>query len=353
MLVGIHVHRRGEIGPFSKKYIRILEHNKIPWIKIDVNDLDFLEKLKSCSHFIFHWGGFPDHHQIARTIMPVIEKELQIPVFPDYKTTWHHDDKIRQFFLLKAYAFPIIDSWVFWEKPKALEWLKGKAKYPLVFKLKSSAGSQDILLVKDYLLARHITDRLFGKGIFPGHVPGNFILKIKDFKWGNFFNKILKKTYRFFKGRDINLQWLREKNYVLFQKFLPENKYDTRITIIGNRAFAFRRFNRKNDFRSSGSGKINYEKDKIAPVFIRLAFEISLKLGFQSMAYDFLWDENHKPAICEISYTYQDLALYNCSGYWDTDLNWHEGNNWPQFYHLVDLLQMPGLKQADFDAKED
>lgn len=144
------------------------------------------------------------------------------------------------------------------------------------------------------------------------------------------------------------MQWHREKNCVLFQKFLPNNEYDTRVTIIGNRAFAFRRFNRKNDFRSSGSGLIDYELNKVDIVFIQLAFNISMKLCFQSMAYDFLWDENHNPALCEISYTYVDEAVYKCPGYWDVDLNWHEGNFWPQYFHLVDLLHMPELKQPAF-----
>jgi hypothetical protein len=112
---------------------------------------------------------------------------------------------------------------------------------------------------------------------------------------------------------------------------------------------AFRRFNRHDDFRSSGSGMISHEMDKIDPNLIKLAFAISNNMGFQSMAYDFLWDENHQPAFCEISYTFQDLALFNCSGYWDANLDWHEGHNWPQFFHLLDLLQMPDLKQPVFD----
>jgi hypothetical protein len=349
MLVGIHVHRRGEIGPFSQRYIKILEYNGIPWVKMDVNELSFFDKVNSCSHFIYHWGGSPDQQQMARTIMPILENSLKIPVFPNYNTTWHHDDKIRQYFLLKVQGFPIIDSWVFWEKPQALKWLRNRAEYPLVFKLKSSAGSQDVVLLKNYLLAQRITNRMFGKGILLGNVPGNFSIKFKDFRLKGFFDKILKKSYRYYKGRDINLQWQREKNYVLFQKFLPNNEYDTRITVIGNRAFAFRRFNRNNDFRSSGSGKINYELDSISQDFIRVAFEISTKLNFQSMAYDFLWDEDHKPALCEISYTFQDLAVYNCQGYWDSDLIWHKGHNWPQYYHLVDLLCNPALVQPCFN----
>jgi hypothetical protein len=349
MLIGIHVHRRGEIGPFSLKYVRILEYNRIPWIKMDINDLDFWEKLETCSHFIYHWGGSPDHHQIGHTIMPVIEKELMIPIFPNFKTTWHHDDKIRQYFLLKVQDYPIIKSWIFWEKPQALHWLKNRAIYPLVFKLKSSAGSQDVVLVKNYKLAKRISKKIFSKGIMLGHVPGNIKLKIKDFTWRRFIDKTLKKIYRFIKGRDINLQWREEKNYVLFQKYLPGNAWDTRITVIGNRAFGFRRFNRENDYRSSGSGLINYDINSIDPVLINLAFEISLNFCFQSMAYDFLWDEYHKPALCEMSYTYQDNAIYKCPGYWDQNLIWHKGNFWPQYFQLMDLLQVPDLKQPTIE----
>jgi hypothetical protein len=350
MLIGVHVHRRGEVGPFSLKYLKILEYNNIPYIVLDINALDFWEKIKNVTHFIFHWGGFPDHHQVGRSIMPVIEKELHIKCFPDQRTTWHHDDKIRQYFLLRAHNFPIIESFIFWEKPSAISWLKNIAKYPLVFKLKSSAGSKDVLLVTNFGSALKITRRMFKQGISLGHIPGNFKIKLKDFRFKLFLERILKSVYRFYKGRDINNFWQKEKNYVLFQKFLPGNDYDTRITIIGDRAFSFRRFNRSNDFRSSGSGKINYDADKIDKEMIKTAFRISQNMGFQSMAYDFLWDEDHNPAFCEISYTYVDVAVYNCPGYWDQDLNWFEGHYWPQYFHLVDLLKMPELKQPVFES---
>ena len=62
------------------------------------------------------------------------------------------------------------------------------------------------------------------------------------------------------------------------------------------------------------------------------------------MAYDFLYDENKKPAFSEISYTYQDVAVRNCPGYWDSDLNWNEGHYWPQYFQLMDALNLPDLK---------
>ncbi len=133
--------------------------------------------------------------------------------------------------------------------------------------------------------------------------------------------------------------------YVLFQEFLPNNDFDTRVTVIGNRAYAFRRFNRKGDFRSSGSGLIDYNIVPIDLNFIKIAFEVSKKLGFQSMAYDFLKDQNGNPLFCEFSYTFNDRALYDCPGYWDENLNFIEGHFWPQYFQLIDLLEISDLKQ--------
>ena len=78
---------------------------------------------------------------------------------------------------------------------------------------------------------------------------------------------------------------------------------------------------------------------------IQIAFEISQKLQFQSMAYDLLYNENGGLEICEISYTYVDSAVYNCPGYWDSDLKWHEGHFWPQYLVLVDALKQKSLDQ--------
>jgi hypothetical protein len=77
---------------------------------------------------------------------------------------------------------------------------------------------------------------------------------------------------------------------------------------------------------------------------VEIAFDISQKMRFQSMAYDFLHNEQDQPEFCEISYTYVSSAVRNCPGYWDTDLNWHEGHFWPEHLHLIDALGLPDLK---------
>jgi hypothetical protein len=185
---------------------------------------------------------------------------------------------------------------------------------------------------------------MFRTGISSNGIPVAGNLKFHDFK--TFARKIGGPLYYRLKGQEPD-RWTREKGYALFQKFLPGNKFDTRITTIGGRAFGYRRFVRKNDFRASGSGQFDPDPGQVDPRCVRIALEISGKLKFQTMTYDFLFDENNEPHFCEISYTYTDWMVHACPGFWDTEMNWHPGHYWPQYFHLMDALEIRDLKQHD------
>jgi hypothetical protein len=131
-----------------------------------------------------------------------------------------------------------------------------------------------------------------------------------------------------------------ERDYVLFQRFVPENTHDIRVTIIGHRAFTFRRRVRPGDFRASGSGMIEYyapgECDRVA---VEAAFRVSERFGFQAMAYDFVVDRRTDARlILEMSYGYLPSAVFRCGGYFDRELSWHEGSVWPEDAMIEDLL---------------
>lgn len=346
MLVGIHKDQYGKFCPFLQKYEKFLDYNNIEHIRLDASDPDFWDKVKKLYLFIFRWAQTDWPKQLAHTILPIIENEMKIKCFPNQATCWHYDDKIREYFLLKYHGFPIIDSYIFWDKMKAIEWAE-TAKYPTIFKLTCGASSRNVILIKNKNQAFKYIKMMFGKGINPNKFKFSGSAYNRDVSLYNKIHKIGGNILRKLRDEDISPYWKINKNYVLFQKFMPNNEFDTRVTVIGDRAFAFRRFNRENDFRSSGSGKIDYNVKEIDLKFIKLAFEISAKLGFQSMAYDSLYDENKNPTFCEISYTYVDSAVYNCPGYRDSNLNWHEGRYWPQYFQLMDALNLPDLKQPD------
>ncbi|MFC2088714.1 hypothetical protein ACFLSX_03855 [Calditrichota bacterium] len=327
-------------------YKAILKYNNIEYIELYLNQTDFWKNIPKLDLFIYRWAHIDEHRQIAATILPIIEKHYKILCFPNENTCWHFDDKIKQYYLLKKYDFPIIESFVFWEKKEALTWAIN-FEYPVVFKLKGGAGSQDVVLVKNAYQAKRLIYKMFGQGIKNSEIPVLDNIKYKNIT--AFTRKIGRKIFEITGNK--KLIWSTNKNYVLFQKYLPGNLFDTRITIIGDRAFAFRRMVRKNDFRASGSGNIDHNQDLIDKRCINTAFQISLALDFQTMTYDFIYDKDRKPYIAEISYAFMDLAVQACPGYWDNKMNWHSGHYWPQFCQLVDLLKLPELKQPKIHPK--
>lgn len=140
--------------------------------------------------------------------------------------------------------------------------------------------------------------------------------------------------------------WDLHKNHIYFQEFLPENQFDTRITVIGRRAFGFRRLNRPNDFRASGSGRIDWDPQGIDQGSIVLGFEVAARLGTQSVALDVLRKEDRQ-VVSEISYTYASWGVHGCPGHWeirdDTDpgaLVWKPGQMWPEEAQIADFLAL-------------
>lgn len=327
----------------QKAYEDILAKNNIPSIRLRIEQSDFWGQVRNLSLFIMRFPHHDSDLQKARDLLPIIERVHGVKCFPNLVAGWHYDDKIKQYHLLHSIGFPITESWVFYDKNAALEWVE-HASYPVVFKLRGGAGSQNVILVKNKNQANRLVKRMFGRGIYPERFANLNSLRLKHFSVYRELHHIGGNLYRWSKGLDVSTNWQLQKNYVYFQKFLPNNMWDTRITVIGERAFAFRRMARQDDFRASGSGRIDYDMSKIDLRCVEIAFVISKKMGFQSMAYDFLLNENNKPEFCEVSYTYVSSAIHKCPGYWDSALNWHKGQCWPEHLHLIDALDIPDLQ---------
>jgi glutathione synthase/RimK-type ligase-like ATP-grasp enzyme len=347
MFVTIHKDRYDRFDPFCEIFEKILDYNDIPHMRVDSSDIDFWDNVKKSDLFIYRWIQWDDHLQIAKSIMPIIEYQLGITCLPDQRTAWHYDDKIKQYYMLHLKGYPFIDTWVFYDKKKALQWLDTVQEYPLVFKLKGGAASHNVLLAKSKRMATSMINKMFGKGITSDNITFGDTTRTADFNIKKFVRHQGGNLLRKWRGEDAEAYWQLNKNYVLFQKFLPGNKFDTRIYVVGGRALAFRRMVRKNDFRASGSGNNDFNPDMIDRRCIKIALQISEEMQFQAMAYDFLYDQNNEPLIAEISYASIGRVLHQCPGYWDKDLNFNPGNNWIQFFQLRDALKLPGLKQPD------
>lgn len=344
-VVGIHKGLNGKFYDYMERYEAILDHNGIEHIRLDAAEPGFWEKTAKIDLFIFRWTLWDTSKQMAQTILPIVEHEMGIKCFPDTATCWHYDDKVRQHYILTQHGFPAVKSWIFWSRREALKWIE-TAAYPLVFKLKSGSASHNVILVKNPAHAERLVRRMFGKGATTGAGNiGGWRDHVQDLNPLALARRKGKEWIKKLQGEDPSLFWQISKNYAYFQEFLPGNEYDTRVVVIGKRAFAFRRFNRKNDFRASGNSDKDLNPEAIDKRFLEIGFAISEKLKFQCMAYDFIYDGNREPRVVEMSYTFPDTTIPHCPGYWDNDLNWNEGRNWAQYFQLMDLLQYPDLKQ--------
>ncbi len=337
--IAIHFNNKLRDDSFVFRWIEVLEKRDITVIKLDFKSTNIIEELirLKCNGAMWHWIHSPDDKQSAIKILTTIEKYLNIPVFPNINTAWHYDEKITQHYIFDAIDAPKIPSWVFWNYDEAFDFLN-TSEYPLVFKLSVGAGSANVIKINNKESAIKITKRMFRTGVFP--------YEFNEFSWGelNMKQRLKKVLRRFFNCFDKYLHlpsyYLPQKNYIYFQKFIPDNMYDIRVTVIGDRAFGFIRYNRPGDFRASGGGNIDLNPKNIPIEAIKIAHTISQKLSFQSMAYDFMINEEGKILLNEISYCYVNKAVHGCPGFWDSKLQWIDTQMWPEEAHIEDFLSL-------------
>lgn len=334
MKVAIH-HRKGS---FSERWIQYCEENNINFKIVDCFDNNIIETTRGCDILLWHY-----HHAvfedslIAKEILFSLE-HAGVKVYPNWETQWHFDNKVAQKYLLEAIDAPLVPSYVFYDREKALKWAKSTS-YPKVFKLKGGAGSKNVLLVKDVRDCKAIINKAFGKGFLQYTIKN----AIKDdwlrFKKTKKSINLLKAFGRIFIKPEFVRKQSREKGYVYFQKFIPNNEFDIRIIVVDGKAFGIKRIVRENDFRASGSGVIIYEKHQIDLECVEIAFKVNSKLNAQSIAFDFVFDSNSKPLIVEISYGFLASAYDLCEGYWDSDLNWYDEKVIPQYWILDNIIR--------------
>lgn len=344
-VLGIHSdlvrHRNGEVQSFSQRWTELAQERGIAVKQVDSGSPDFFRQLAPCQGFMWRFGYSLTEIAIAKRILQGIEYGMRIPVFPNARTAWHFEDKIAQHYLLSAARFPTPSTTILWNEEDALEFCE-TASYPFVLKLASGFQSRNVRLVRSRAEAVDLTRRLFKAGMLSLDHSGSAARRIL----GRSFVPV-----KLLLGRSVPADI--QSGYLFAQEFLPDNEFDTRVTVIGKRAFAFRRFNRPGDFRASGSGRIDWDPAGIDPEMIMLAFRLAAHLGTQSLAIDGL-KRGGAPVIGEISYTYASWAVRDCPGHWrrsDQDmLEWVPGKLRPEDAIFEDFVELLPKQRLELNA---
>ncbi|HPR74148.1 MAG TPA: hypothetical protein PLX41_10870 [Bacteroidales bacterium] len=333
MKLGIHSTK----GSFSDRWIDYCREEHIPFKLIDCYRTDVIEQLADCQALMWHFSHKSSKaSKFARQLLFSVEAGGK-RVFPDFNTVWHFDDKLGQKYLLESIEAPLVPSYVFYNKREAMAWAS-RTSYPKVFKLRTGAGSDNVRLVKSRYAAYKLIRKAFGKGFKQYEAWRNLRERYRKFNGGKAtLREVLKGVIRLAYTTEFSQVAGREKGYIYFQDYIPDNDHDIRVVVIGGKAFAIKRLVRKGDFRASGSGEILYDKTLIDENIVKISFRTSEKLNAQCVAFDYVF-EGTQPLIVEISYGFTPSGYDPCPGYWDIDLVWHEGKFNPYGWMVDNLI---------------
>jgi glutathione synthase/RimK-type ligase-like ATP-grasp enzyme len=331
------VHANGERQSFSTRWSALAARAGARVREVDAYASDFFRQLDGCDGFMWRFDFAAPERLFARRLLAAVE-HVGIPVFPCWRTAWHFEDKVAQHYLLEAAGLPAPRTWVFWNRSKAADFTR-RATYPLVIKLAQGYRSANVRLLQSAADAAYWIDQLFGMGALGLDDRRASGLRLAA--------RRARSAVRALRGRPAVLcapedEW--QRGYLYLQEFLTGNTHDTRVTVIGHRAYAFRRLNRPGDFRASGSGRIDWNPREVDTDAIRLAFRAAATLGTQCVAVDVL-RRGARLVIAEISYTFASWAVRDCPGHWvlhgdpPAALSWTAGQLAPEDAIFEDFLQ--------------
>lgn len=335
MKIAIH---NSKIG-FHPRWISYCIKENVPYKIVDCYANDIIEQIKECDVLLWHYNHLNEKDNIfAKQLLFSLEQSSKI-VFPEFNDGWHFDDKVGQKYLLEAIDAPHVPSYVFYTKQEALQWMVNTS-FPKVFKLRGGAGSVNVKLIHTKKEAKKIIHKAFKNGFSYYDALGSLkerFRKYRDKKTD--FKDVLKGFLRLFKEPEFSRFKGKEIGYVYFQDFIPNNTFDIRVIVIGDKAFGLKRFVRKDDFRASGSGKMSFEKADIDEQCVEISFTIMKKLNAACLAFDFVFDKDNNPLIIEVSYGFAVDAYDSCPGYWNENLNWFQGHFNPQEWMVENALK--------------
>ncbi len=326
-------------GSFSDHWISYCQSKEINYKLVNCYTNDIIKQLEDCDALMWHFHhANPKDVKFAKQLIYSVHA-MGKRVFPDFNTVWHFDDKVGQKYLFEAIGAPLVPTYVFYSKQKALTWTK-ETTWPKVFKLRGGAGSQNVRLAKTRRQGIKLIKKAFGKG----SKQYNAWRSMKE-RWRKFLigkagiKELLKGIVRFFFPPEFSIIGGKEIGYVYFQDFIPELDKDYRTKVVANNCWGYQRLVRKNDFRASGSGSEDYvySKNAIPEKIIIYSLELAKKFKMQTVAFDFLLDKNETLFLVEISCFY-GVDEKEFIGYWDKNLNWHEGTFDPYGW-MVELVK--------------
>ena len=199
--------------PRWTKFRRFLETNGFAYDYLDIHSHDWIDRARQFDVVIGLVSNEINRLEEIRIKYHFLETYLGKTCYPSAAHTLLYENKSLEAYISKIYDLPFAKTYISHSREDALALLE-HVQYPLVSKVNQSSGSMGVELVSTPRKARRVVRQAFSRN-----------------------------------GRGVHVPWYRQKNYVYFQEFIPNDGYDLRVILVGNWAFGYYRKVLKGDFR--------------------------------------------------------------------------------------------------------
>lgn len=297
---------------YTPKYERFLRNNNIRYEFFDIKRTDWIDKAKEFDLIIWHTSSDICYQRMAKDKIYFMENKMKKHCFPSFDAIWGYENKINSHYLYSLYNLPEIPTFVTFSKSEAYEYVNS-VKFPIISKVTTGSASKGVDKITSKRNAIRLINKIFSLSGYKGHC-----------KYEN------------------------QKNYVYFQEFISNAKFDLRIIVVGNKLFGYYRYPNKGDFRASGAGI--YQKKSIPSDALNLAYKIKNEVyNVPRLAVDLLQDENTgQYYIIETSIfigvdTCEQLIVDGVPGYYlykaEGIYEFHKGRYWMQELELLEVFE--------------
>lgn len=295
--------------PRWTKYCRFLENNAFPFDLYNIHASDWLEKAADFDLIIGIVSCELYHLEEMREKYHFLETYLGKACYPSPAHAMLYEDKRLEAYICKLAGLPFAEAYISYDKADALK-LLDQLTFPVISKIVPSSGSYGVEMVRSREQCRNIIRQAFST-----------------------------------RGRSAHTHYFRQKNYVYFQDFIPNDGYDIRVIMAGNWAFGYYRKVLEGDFRASGMNMV--EKRSLPEDAIRLAWKVNQVVKSPMLVVDMLHGLDGQYYIIEYSpvcqmETPEQLHVDEIPGYYevceDQTIRFQEGRYWVHELALREFL---------------
>lgn len=303
--------------PRWTKHVRFLENNSIPYKIYPINNNNWLELAEGFDVIVGVISNASYDLTEIRRKYYILETILNKSCYPSMHHVFLYEDKELEADISKIFKIPFVKTYISHNKIDALRLIESFT-YPMVSKISPSSSSLGVELVRTKKQARKIVERAFSQN-----------------------------------GRKIHVVYSRQKNYVYFQDYIPNDGYDIRVITVGNRVFGYYRKVPKGDFRASGM--LQEEMRSLPEETMRIARKVNSVIKSPQLIVDMLYGDdglfhiNEFSPIVQMS-TLDQLRVNDIPGAYvfDNDDSFHfeAENYWVQELALKEYFlnfYLPGL----------